>query len=345
MKGGSKKTRQTESANIVAHRRHSVVVDFLSQEPFASRLLSIVPEGSKKVLLTKLLASKEPVLGKQIAANTRWTDGAFWPAAQRLNEYLEAFSQGTSCLKNNGIVIKIPIGSRGGHKFGYYLACFDAQTKEYLDAQRAIDVLGAAVRERWSGAPDSALGQLSAAKEPLAGSHTRATKSPGLGGASENKSSTDGQMLIVLDGLTYLRVGELLSEAPSVRREGAGARDLYRKALEDFVFAAMMFDLLGVDERMYPSGQGGEEERSVLAFLSNVLHANVDKKIVKIETKGDYGILERSRHRCHILRDVRTLEAAGFKYWIAHVRRDTGAYLGNSESLHDNSLDLSLIHI
>lgn len=168
MKGKSKKAAQAEAANILAQKQHAAVVGFLSQEPFTSQVLGMVPEGSKKVLLTKLLASKGPLKGGDIATNTPWTAGAFWPAARGLNGYLGEFSQGVDCLKANGIIIKIPIGSRGGYRVGYYLACFNTNTREYLDAPSTVSILRtAAQNQRRSDLQCPTVGQLWTAQDLL----------------------------------------------------------------------------------------------------------------------------------------------------------------------------------
>jgi hypothetical protein len=148
MRHESKKAAQAAVMRTLAQKQHTAVVGFLSQEPFASQILSMVREGSNKVLLTKLLASKGPLKGKDIAANTRWTESAFWPAARGLNGYLKEFSEGIDCLKANGIIIQIPIGSQGGYKVGYYLVCFSTKTREYLDASSTASLLRTAAQNR-----------------------------------------------------------------------------------------------------------------------------------------------------------------------------------------------------
>lgn len=103
--------------------------------------MDIVTPGTTNILLNILLAHKHPVLGVDIAERIALTQGAVWRAARRLNKCLDEFSRTIDSLSAKGVVIAIPLGPRGGRKFGYYLACFNKKTRQYLDEASTCGLL------------------------------------------------------------------------------------------------------------------------------------------------------------------------------------------------------------
>jgi len=129
----------------MAKRQHQPLAKCFLQEPFYSRLLQIIPQGTMSLLLTSLLNSDGPVRGEVVAKRAGRKEGAIWSAARKLNKYLEEFSHSLGTLKSAGVEIQIPLGPRGGHNFGYYLACFDSATQKYLDGPQTVSLLQAIV--------------------------------------------------------------------------------------------------------------------------------------------------------------------------------------------------------
>jgi len=167
----------------------------------------------------------------------------------------------------------------------------------------------------------------------------RSTSSRLVMGGAQSGESEKG-MIALLDGCTYLRVAELICEDESTREERQKHSQLYRNALEDLVFAVMLFDNIGADENMWPCGQGGEETRSIKTVLTGRLGADLEEKLATIS--NPYGLDETaSKYRQEIIKDIRNLEYADSNYWKAHVERDARHYLGEDSSLSNNLLDYS----
>jgi len=163
-------------------------------------------------------------------------------------------------------------------------------------------------------------------------------------GADGGKDKRVGEeTIIVFDGCTYHRVAQLIREDEESRQERRKYPLFFRNALEDFVFGAMLFDRLGVDKNMWPRGQGGGYTRSVevlLADLFNVRVQDIAAKVIEVSSPVDLNYLVGSDHRGRIEEDLDKLACLQhhWDYWVAHVERDAMYYMGDNESLSDNSL-------
>ena len=163
-------------------------------------------------------------------------------------------------------------------------------------------------------------------------------------GADGGKDKRVGEeTIIVFDGCTYHRVAQLIREDEESRQERRRYPLFFRNALEDFVFGAMLFDRLGVDKNMWPRGQGGGYTRSVevlLADLFNVRVQDIAAKVIEVSSPVDLNYLVGSNHRGRIEEDLDKLACLQhhWDYWVAHVERDAMYYMGDHESLRNDSL-------
>lgn len=139
---------------------HCAVTEFLT-EGLTSRLLNLVTNPKHNKILRKLIWRDGPVLAKVLVADLDIKAGAVWYATGKLNEHLDSFSQHNETLRREGITIEIPRGSKGGHKFGYYLACVDTDG-QYVTAEEIRTRLPAAPRrlEECSGAAAQQMSKL-----------------------------------------------------------------------------------------------------------------------------------------------------------------------------------------
>lgn len=149
------------------------------------------------------------------------------------------------------------------------------------------------------------------------------------------------ETIVVFDGCTYLRVVQVIMEDEQSREERRKYPLFFRNALEDFVFGAMLFDHLGVDENMWLPAQGSGYDKPVRTRLAELLQADIDAgKVVEVSSPVDINYLVGSEHRGRIIDDLDKLKdlKRHWGYWIAHVERDARYYMGKELCLRDNSL-------
>lgn len=134
------KPTSLQHRKILAQQQHLAVREFLNQEPSYSNLLEGVVQDTEQVLLKMLLGKSSFVDARDVVQYTSVSSTtSISEAAKRLNVYLDDFSRKCDALRTKHTVIKIPREKGGGH-FGYYLACFNTKTGEYLDSA-ATEVL------------------------------------------------------------------------------------------------------------------------------------------------------------------------------------------------------------
>jgi len=89
----------------------------------------------------------------------------------------------------------------------------------------------------------------------------------------------DEESVAVLDGLTYCQVGEICTDSPNYPIKTKQEAETYKKALQNFVFAYLFFDCIGVDhDVLHPS-----EETAARYERARILLEKYEiKKIQKI---------------------------------------------------------------
>jgi len=128
-----------------ARTAHRCITRYLNKEPFHSDLLKYIPlDGNPYTLLSHLLRSKRPLLGKEITKTWAITEQGIWHVANKLNGYLKDFSNSYEPLKSKNLIIQVPVGKgsgKGGKRFGYFLAGYNTKEQKYLSASEIKPLL------------------------------------------------------------------------------------------------------------------------------------------------------------------------------------------------------------
>jgi hypothetical protein len=94
------------------------------------------------------------------------------------------------------------------------------------------------------------------------------------------------QLLLVLDGMTYARLAELIIGYGKTEKERAMQRNDYRKSLEDFLFGALLFDKLGADRKLWEEPEKtGDKLASIGVERIDATYAS--NKIQRVSTIPD----------------------------------------------------------
>ena len=151
---------------------------------------------------------------------------------------------------------------------------------------------------------------------------------------------SDYNWLIILDGMTYNRVGEIIYGQPKDAIQKISSPSAYRRSLEDFVFATVFFDTLGVDSSILCASDSTVTRNR---FAHAVLRDMDTKEIgSKIETVGGTVSLQlylQGEHRKYIENDVGALRHAPWDPWKVLVERETHFLLRDNDCVLDPFLD------
>lgn len=133
----AKKITTTKSeARSAAKQRHEAIREFLNVEPTRTDILAFIREktgdGNELKVMKALLESNGPILNEDISKIYLIAKSTTSKIANNLDEYIRLYSTLIEPLKVKRKTICIP-RQDGGNNIGYHFACFDNNTKEYLD--------------------------------------------------------------------------------------------------------------------------------------------------------------------------------------------------------------------
>lgn len=131
---------KAEAAGLAA-RQHVPVREFLNQESIRKDLLLGLGESNELTLLKELLKKKRPVTSRYMKDMYDMGGEVTSRAARHVKRYLENFSERFSALNAKNVVMSI-YRKVGGNQVGYYFACLNTQTDEYLDGTETKNLLG-----------------------------------------------------------------------------------------------------------------------------------------------------------------------------------------------------------
>ena len=145
MKKNKNQAAKPDINETQARTTHQCITKYLNKKPFHSDLLNYIPlNDSPYTLLSHLLRSKHPLLGKEITKTWRITEQGIWHIAHKLNGYLKDFSNSYKPLKSKNLIIQVPVGKgkgKGGKRFGYFLVGYDTKGQKYLSASEIKPLL------------------------------------------------------------------------------------------------------------------------------------------------------------------------------------------------------------
>lgn len=121
-----------------ATQQHSTICQFLNKAEIYALIKEELDVSNELIIFERMCKSELPVKGEDLkvmeVASTRSS------AAERLGNFLEKFSDRFEVLKEERVVITLP-RQRGRIQIGYYFACVDTVSGEYLDPKETSELL------------------------------------------------------------------------------------------------------------------------------------------------------------------------------------------------------------
>ena len=151
---------------------------------------------------------------------------------------------------------------------------------------------------------------------------------------------TDYKWLIILDGMTYNRVGEIIYALPADPIHEISRSRAYLRSLEDFVFANVFFDTLGVDVSAWRANSIADTKNT----FAKTLLREIDAKEIgcRIEEVGSEVPLQSflsGPHRKTIESDIIALRNAPWDLWNVLIERETHLVIRDNNSFSETSFD------
>lgn len=167
---------------------------------------------------------------------------------------------------------------------------------------------------------------------------------------------TDGSLLFVLDGITYSRVGELLFTDTGIEGNIFEQARAYQRSLEDFIFAVVISDSLGIDRDYWPIVGTRERHRVARTLLKKIIRTAGDKALRTVGIFGGesllsdpaYGIIEDfvdSPAGDHIEEDLRSLAYVDWSLWMRLLEREATANMAPDNTLSQKTVQPSKFNI
>jgi len=116
----------------MATAQHVAIIDFMKRTDICSEVRKMLMDSREGIVFDKMCSCERPVTGKDLEGAIE-VPSSRSVVAKRLSEFLQKLSSGFDVFRRERVIITVP-RKIGRAQVGYYFACLDAVSGEYLDS-------------------------------------------------------------------------------------------------------------------------------------------------------------------------------------------------------------------